>query len=165
MVTCRMPMTKTACGLFLFLGVCVGQSFTINTVAGGGNPSTGNGDGGQAASASLTPLGLTFDSAGNMYIADGNAIRKVSTAGTITTVAGGGSCCALGDGALATNANLAAPSGIAVDASGNMYIADTGNGRLRKVSANGIISTYAGGGSQVLTSPNTIQATFAILNR
>src|SRR5215472_15002827 len=47
MVTCRMPMTKTACGLFLFLGVCVGQSFTINTVAGGGNPSTGNGDGGQ----------------------------------------------------------------------------------------------------------------------
>src|SRR5215469_2531736 len=47
MVKCRMLMTKTACGLFLFLGVCVGQSFTINTVAGGGNPSTGNGDGGQ----------------------------------------------------------------------------------------------------------------------
>src|SRR5215471_9873619 len=66
MVECRMPMTKTACGLILFLGVCVGQSFTINTVAGGGNPSTGNGDGGQATSAFLTPLGLTLDSAGNM---------------------------------------------------------------------------------------------------
>src|SRR5215469_4100875 len=47
MVKCRMLMTKTACGLFLFLGVCVGQSFTIHTVPGGGNPSTGNGDGGQ----------------------------------------------------------------------------------------------------------------------
>ena len=101
-----MPMTKTACGLILFLGVCVGQSFTINTVAGGGNPSTGNRDGGQATSAFLTPLGLTLDSAGNMYIADGNAIRKVSTTGIITTVAGGVSCCALGDGALATSANL-----------------------------------------------------------
>jgi uncharacterized protein (TIGR03437 family) len=108
---------------------------------------------------------LTFDSAGNMYIADGTAIRKVSTTGIITTVAGGVSCCALGDGALATSANLSAPSGIAVDAAGNMYIADTGNGRVRKVSSSGIISTYAGGGSQVLASPNTTQATFAILNR
>jgi uncharacterized protein (TIGR03437 family) len=117
----------------------------ITTIAGNGLDGF-SGDGGLAVSAELWgPNGLAFDAAGNLYIADGtNArVRKVTPSGTITTVAGGGTT--LGDGGPASAAQLASPSGVAVDQAGNLYIAD--NGRIRKVSSSGTITTVAGNGS------------------
>src|SRR5439155_1415366 len=120
----------------------------ITTVAGNGI-STFAGDGGAATGASLfRPTGVALDAGGNLYIADtgNNRIRKVAAAtGTITTVAGSGS--SLGDGGAATSASLCPPRGAAQDASGNLYIADTDNHRIRKVAAaTGIITTVAGNG-------------------
>ena len=88
-----------------------------------------------------------MDSAGNLYIADtgNNRIRKVSN-GVITTVAGNGTAGFSGDNGPATSAQLYDPAGVAVDSAGNLYIADTGNNRIRKVS-NGVITTVAGNGT------------------
>src|SRR5208337_2269787 len=93
------------------------------------------------------PVGVAVDSAGNLYIADfaNCRIRKV-TNGVITTVAGNGTYGFSGDGGPATNAQLYEPLGVAVDSAGNLYIADTYNYRIRKVS-NGVITTVAGGGT------------------
>ena len=106
----------------------------IYTIAGNGKAAF-SGDGGPAAAASLkNPEGLALDAAGNLYVADqgNNRIRRITPAGVISTVAGGGSG---GDGALATDAGLGAPGGVAVDRSGNLYIADTNASRVRKVLA------------------------------
>jgi uncharacterized protein (TIGR03437 family) len=131
----------------------VSTTGVVSTVAGGGgaNATSPVGDGGPATSASLSePLGIAVDTAGNLYIADTghNRIRKVSAGGTITTVAGPGSTDgALGDGGPATSATLVVPEGICVDAAGNLYIADSGHDRIRKVSLDGTIATVAGNGS------------------
>ena len=119
---------------------------TITTVAGNGT-GTFSGDGGSATSASLSgPTGVALDAAGNLYIAElGSRIRKVSN-GTITTVAGNGVNGFSGDGGPATNASLNVPNGPAVDAAGNIYIADSNNQRIRKVSG-GTITTVAGNGT------------------
>ena len=95
------------------------------------------------------PEGVAVDTAGNFYIADtkNNKIRKVSSLGTITTVAGTVSSGSSGDGGPATMAELDAPSGVAVDTAGNLYIADTKNNKIRKVSSLGTITTVAGTGS------------------
>jgi sugar lactone lactonase YvrE len=100
----------------------------------------------QATAASLAaPAQVAYDAAGNLYIADlnDNVIRKVDLAGIITTVAGTGEQGFSGDGGPATSAQLDSPAGVAVDASGTIYIADTHNHRIRKVSG-GIITTVAG---------------------
>ncbi len=128
----------------------VSTSGTITTVAGNGTQGF-SGDGGSATNASLyEPAGVAVDTAGNLYIADtsNNRVRKVSTSGTITTIAGTGSRWFSGDGGLATNASLDNPAGVAVDTAGNLYIADTSNHRVRKVSTSGTITTVAGNGSQ-----------------
>ncbi len=118
----------------------------ITTVAGNGS-SGYSGDGGPATSASLIyASGLAFDAAGNLYIADRYRIRKVDAAGIITTVTGNGSRGYCGDGGPAVSACFDYFEGIAVDAAGNLYIADTYNYRLRKVDAAGIITTVAGNG-------------------
>lgn len=120
----------------------------ISTVAGNGTPGFG-GDGGPATSSEIYgPMGLAVDGAGNLFIADINndRIRKVTAAGTISTVAGNGSVGFSGDGGPATSAELNAPFGVAVDTAGNLYIADTGNYRIRKVTPAGTISTIAGTG-------------------
>jgi uncharacterized protein (TIGR03437 family) len=117
----------------------------ITTVAGGGSVL---GDGGPATSALLgLPYAVAVDSAGSLYIADAgaNRIRKVSS-GAITTVAGNGTIGYSGDGGPATSAQLYDPFGVAVDSTGNLYIADTGNARVREVQ-NGVISTVAGNGT------------------
>jgi trimeric autotransporter adhesin len=115
---------------------------TLTIVVGNGIQGF-SGDGGPATSAALdSPVGVAVDSDGNLYIADiGNArVRKVS-GGIISTVAGGGSADP-GDGGPATSAALHSPVGVAVDSSGNLYIADYTTGRIRKVSG-GIITTFA----------------------
>jgi sugar lactone lactonase YvrE len=123
------------------------SSGTITTVAGNGTYGA-SGDGGPATSAQITSVnGIAVDSAGNFYLADTNncRIRKVSS-GNINTVAGNGTCSYSGDGGPATSAELWNPYGVAVDTSGNVYIADTSNYRIRKVSS-GTITTVAGNGT------------------
>jgi len=121
---------------------------TISTVAGNGAFGS-SGDGGPAVNASLfLPDSVALDSAGNLYVADQNSytIRKINTAGIISTIAGNGTFGFSGDGGLATNAALAGPYSATVDNAGNLYIADYGNHRLRKVDQAGIITTIAGAG-------------------
>jgi sugar lactone lactonase YvrE len=120
----------------------------ITTVAGNGTNSF-SGDGGPAANAGLNdPANVAVDAAGNLYIADwyNNRIRKVATNGIITTVAGKGTYGYSGDGGAATNADLYYPAGLAVDAAGDLYIADWSNRRIREVNPNGLITTVAGDG-------------------
>ena len=122
----------------------------ISTVAGNGAAGYG-GDGGQAAAAQLNyPRDLALDGAGNLYIADGgnNRIRKVDSAGVITTVAGDGTSDYGGDGGAAVDAQLDRPYGVAADGAGNLYIADQDNERIRKVNAAGVITTVAGTGTR-----------------
>ena len=117
----------------------------ISNFAGTGTAGS-SGDGSAATSAQLNgPQGLAVDSAGNLYIADtqNHRVRKV-TGGTISTVAGSGTAGFAGDGGAAGSAQLNLPFGVAVDAAGNLYIAEFGNNRVRKVAANGNISTLAG---------------------
>ncbi len=121
----------------------------ITTVAGNGTAGF-SGDGAAATNAGLGPTGVAVDGSGNLFIADSrnNRIRKVNTSGIITTLAGNGAAGSSGDGAAATNASLSYPFGLAVDASGNVFMADTQNNRIRKVNTSGIITTVAGSGAQ-----------------
>ena len=132
--------------------VTLGGSPIISTIAGTGASGFG-GDGGSPLSASLAgPAGLAEDSSGNLYVADqgNNRIRKISAgASMISTIAGNGPSGFSGDGGSPIAAQLSAPSGVAVDASGSVYVADQGNNRIRKVTsgASPIISTIAGNGT------------------
>jgi sugar lactone lactonase YvrE len=118
----------------------------ITTVAGGAN--YGFSCDGPATNSTLDfPVGVVVDLAGNVYIADSNnyRIRRLSN-GEITTVAGDGDYSFSGDGGPAAESTLNSPEGVALDSTGDLYIADSGNNRIRKVS-NGIITTVAGDGS------------------
>jgi hypothetical protein len=122
---------------------------TIFTYAGDGTKGF-SGDGGHATSAELAyPVGAALDSAGDLYIVDSSnhRIRKISPAGVISTVAGNGTAGFSGDGGAATSAELNSPGGVAVDGEGNLYIGDVGNQRVRKVTTEGVISTFAGTGA------------------
>jgi len=117
-------------------------SQNIGTVAGG---YIGDGQKATDASLDLSSQGghITFDRSGNLYIADtaNHRVRKVSSKGTITTVAGNGTMGYSGDGGPATAAQLSHPSAVVMDSQGNLFIADAGNGRIRKVDPNGTITT------------------------
>lgn len=120
----------------------------ITAVAGDGEHAYG-GDGGSALRASLDyPAAIVRDAQGNLYIADqhNSRIRRVSPDGVITTVAGTGEEGFSGDGGPAANAMLAYPADVALDAQGNLYIADQRNNRVRRVDRNGIITTVVGNG-------------------
>jgi uncharacterized protein (TIGR03437 family) len=119
----------------------------ITSLAGNG-AITYAGDGGPGSRASFfSPLGVAADKSGNVYIADttNNRVRKVDTAGNVSTVAGNGNVGFSGDGGPATSAPLWTPLGVAVDSAGNLFIADGANNRIRKVTPAGTISTVAGG--------------------
>jgi hypothetical protein len=120
----------------------------IYGVAGNGMPGF-SGDGASAKQAKLDrPTGVAVGGAGDLYISDtsNNRVRKVTVTNVITTVAGNGTPGFGGDGGPAANAQLKAPSGVVVDRSGNVFIADTLNGRIREVNSGGTISTIAGTG-------------------
>jgi trimeric autotransporter adhesin len=130
-------------------------TFTISTVIGNGTGSD-TGDGGPGVSATINaPGGLAFDAAGNLYISEqsGNRVRRVAPNGIITTVAGNGTAGSSGDGGPATAAELNTPTRVSIDSSGNLYIADYGNNRIRKVT-NGIITTIAGNGTAGFSGDN-----------
>jgi uncharacterized protein (TIGR03437 family) len=125
-------------------------SGNVSTIVGPGSGGATLGDGSPATKATLSfASGVAVDSAGNVYIADSghNRIRKIGTDGTINTFAGPGSTSGiLGDNGPALSATLASPADVAVDSSGNVYIADTGNSRVRRVAPDGTITTVAGSG-------------------
>jgi uncharacterized protein (TIGR03437 family) len=145
------------CRLLLLWTILPGyaaSTYQISTVAG----SNSIGDNGPAGLAVLADAeGVCADAAGNIYVADtaNNRIRRIDISGTITTIAGNGWAGFSGDGGPATQAQLQQPYGIAVDPAGNLYIADLGNNRIRKVLPNGIITTFSP--SQLtLTAPRNV---------
>src|ERR1700722_9381244 len=134
--------------MYVVTTVVVGQpvAYTINTVAG----SDWVGDGGPAISGVLVQAqGLATDGSGNLYIADAgdHRVRKVAANGVIETIAGTGILGFSGDGGPAAQARLNSPYGLALDPQGNLYIADLGNARVRRVAPDGTITTVAGGGA------------------
>jgi gliding motility-associated-like protein len=125
----------------------VNSSGMITTIAGNDAPGFPSGDGGPATAATFgQPGSVAVDLSGNVYIGDltNFSIRKINTAGIISTYAGTGSLGHSGDGGPATAAQLGSPSAIEVDGAGNLYIADSFNHVVRKISASGIIATIAG---------------------
>jgi uncharacterized protein (TIGR03437 family) len=139
--------------------------YTISTLAGNGN-SGFSGDGGTATGAALAnPRGIVSDPAGNVYFCDftNNRVRKISTNGTISTVAGTGVAGYNGDNIQGTSARLSSPYRVAMDPAGNLYIADPGNNRIRKLAPNGIITTVAGNGNSNFTGDGGL-ATVASLS-
>ncbi len=144
----------------------VNSSGTISTIAGTGTPGY-NGDNIAAASAQLNlPAGIAVDSTGNLFIADyaNQRIREVvASSGTIVTVAGNGTAGFTGDSGAATAAQISAPTAIAVDSSGNLYICDSGNNRIRKVSS-GNITTIAGSGTAGNTGDNAAATSAQLAN-
>ena len=121
----------------------------ITTV--GGTTFGYSGDGGPATAAQFNYImGVCIDGAGNIYVGDenNNRIRKINTAGIVTTIAGTGISGFSGDGGMATAAQLNSPDGICIDATGNVYFADRLNHRIRQIATSGIITTFAGNGSR-----------------
>ena len=162
-------LTATYGGDATFAGssTMIGPNSLMTTVAGNGTPSY-SGDGGQATAAELSsPADVAVDSAGDLFIADtaNNVIREVNAStGVITTVAGNGTAGYSGDNGQATAAELNAPTGIAVDSAGDLFIADTGNNVIREVNlTTGMITTVAGNGTAGYSGDGG-QATAAELN-
>ena len=157
----------------LSLLVCLGafacsawsQQYTISTIAGNGSAGFGGDSGPAAASQLNAPSGLAFDSKGNLYIADSSNHRvRMISGGNISTIAGTGTASFSGDKAAATSATLNTPSGVAFDSAGNLYIADSLNNVIRKVSG-GNITTIAGDyGQGAGYGGDTGQANVAIMN-
>ncbi len=139
----------------------VDLSGNISTIAGTGTCGF-NGDGSATQHQLCYPFGIVTDSSGNVYIADeiNYRVRKLDSTGNLTTIAGNGTCGYSGDGGSATSAELCDPTGVAVDSSGNVYIADKDNQRIRKISS-GIISTVAGSVSVCSFSGDGASATKA----
>jgi trimeric autotransporter adhesin len=137
-----------------FLGCVVwkiSSAGAVSLVAGVKNVCSYNGDGKKATLADLnSPWGLALDSTGNLYIADSlnHRVRKVNTSGVISTIAGTGTCGFSGDGGAATSAKLCSPVGLTLDTTGNFYVGDYGNLRVRTINSGGTISTFAGTGNR-----------------
>src|SRR5581483_3756165 len=136
----------------------IGVDGTVSTFAGTGVP--GSADGTDTATFN-SPLGIAVDKAGNVYVADyGNdLIRKITPAGMVSTIAGKAGVPGAKDG-LDTAARFDLPESLAVDGSGNIYVADNGNNLIRKIRPDGTVSTLAGNGSAGKADGNSTQASF-----
>jgi uncharacterized protein (TIGR03437 family) len=166
-------MKIRGCSLVVCLGLLCfsaarGQQYTIQTLAGTGTAAFAGDKGAPAAAQFTSPSAVVLDSQGNIYIADtGNhCVRMISASGAIiTTIAGtGGTTGYSGDKGAATSATLRYPTGLAFDSSGNLYIADTGNNVIRKITS-GTITTVAGDNGQSAGDAGDFgAATSAILN-
>jgi sugar lactone lactonase YvrE len=127
------------------------KSFAQNISTLYGTTEGYSGDGNLAVNAQFDgPTDLTYDTNGNLFFVDGqnSVVRKIDTNGIISTIAGNGTPGYSGDGGLATEAQLYVPYGIVFDSNNNLYISEIGNNVIRKIDANGIISTIAGNGIQ-----------------
>jgi sugar lactone lactonase YvrE len=123
----------------------VTQSTVVTTIAGSpGQP--GSADGSGSAARFNYPQGVALDSGGNLYVADvlNDTIRKITPSGSVSTLAGSAGQAGMADGA-GSAAQFSAPKGVATDNGGNVYVADTGNSMIRKVTAAGLVTTLAGG--------------------
>ena len=130
----------------------------VTTYAGGGSQGSANGTG--ASASFYYPSGVAVDGSGNVYVADGgnHKIRKISSAGTVTTLAGNGMA---GDSnGTGSNASFNYPSAVAVDTLGNVYVADLGNHKIRKITSAGVVTTLAGSGSQGSANGTGASASF-----
>ena len=158
----------SAVALCLLLGACVavkepertreGWPARVTTAAGDGSPGTQ--DGAALQSRFQDPFGVAAAPDGSVYVADAgesNRIRKLTPQGAVSTVAGGGEGFADGAGAAAA---FSTPSGLALDAAGNLYVADTGNNRVRRVSPEGVVTTVAGDGTAGFRDGAAAQAQF-----
>ena len=154
---------KTLLFLLLLLPVFA-EGQIITTIAGGGT--AGLGDGGLAISAELNlPSSVAIDAMGSIYFTDagGNRIRKIDiTTGIISTIAGIGTAGYSGDNSTATSAMLNGPQFLTIDTSGNIYFTDFGNNRVRRISVDNIITTYAGNGATGYNGDNILATTAAI---
>ncbi|MEO8601516.1 MAG: hypothetical protein ABI629_02960 [bacterium] len=160
--------TAVAIVAYVGLGLHAAEAYAaaaIDTYVGGGN-----GDGGFAYDATIDPRGLTLSgspAAPDIYVADGrnHRIRRIDgETGLIETVAGGGTSGFAGDGGNALNAKLNLPLDVAQDSAGNLYIADLNNNRIRKVTPNGQISTFAGNGNMSYSGDNGLATQAALYN-
>ena len=118
------------------------QMYTLSTVAGGAPLPTPL----PAIGAPVYPAGIALDSGGDVYFTSGNCVFRVDTSGVMTRFAGDGRASYSGDGGQALNAQFNAPAGLAFDAAGNLFVADQGNFRIRKIAVNGVVTTVAGSG-------------------
>jgi hypothetical protein len=145
----------------------VGTDGIITTIAGTGVAGY-SGDGGAATAAKIkTPIGIAVDVFGNVFIGDADnfCVRKINTAGVITTYAGNGVYGYGGDGGAAISASISYIWGLATDGAGNLYICDGPNNRVRKVSTTGIMTTVAGAGGAGAFAGDGGPATAARLNQ
>lgn len=136
------------------------QAGVVSTLAGSDNGEQGNDNGNGTAARFSGPVGLALDAAGNLYVSDnGNKlIRKITPAGEVTTFAGSGTFGSTdGNG---TSASFKSPMGIVIDASGNLYVADSRSNLIRKISPTGDVTTFAGSGAEGSTNGNGTLASF-----
>jgi len=131
---------------------------SVSTFAGTGTP--GSSDGTGTGASFYHPVGMCIDASGNIYVADedNNMIRKITPAGVVTTLAGQTSAGWVDGAPSVAKFNL--PCGVAVDASGNVYVADNNNNRIRKITPSGTVSTLAGSGSAAYADGQGIAASF-----
>lgn len=138
-----------------------GSTFTYSTLAGTPGSVVNSAEGSGSAAQFHSPRGVGVDGSGNIFVADSanNTIRKVTAAGTVSTFAGTAGSQGSADGT-GSAARFTEPFGVAVDTSGNLYVADTSNNRIRKITAAGVVTTLAGGSGQGSTDGTGTAARF-----
>jgi sugar lactone lactonase YvrE len=141
------------------LGIAISPTYGLTTTLAG-NGSVGAADGAGAAASFNSPAGMAVDASGNVYVADqnNNTIRKITSAAVVTTFAGSGVSGAVD--ATGTAASFNVPFGLAVDASGNVYVGDVGNNKIRKITPAGVVTTFAGSGAQGAADGSGTAASF-----